>query len=81
MKNGVLFVCLERSLYNMKTKFRRSLSMLMAVLLCFSAFMGIGTTTAFAASETDEVALISYPCDGDANLDYSGTWDMKISNI
>lgn len=58
----------------MKTKFKRSLSMLMAVLLCFSAFMGIGTTTAFAASETDEVALISYPRDGDANLDYSGTW-------
>lgn len=48
--------------------------MLMAVLLCFSAFMGIGTTTAFAASETDEVVLISYPRDGDANLDYSGTW-------
>ena len=58
----------------MKTKFKRSLSMLMAVLLCFSAFMGIGTTTAFAASETDEVVLISYPRDGDANLDYSGTW-------
>lgn len=44
----------------MKTKCKRSLSMLMAVLLCFSAFMGIGTTTAFAASETDEVVLISY---------------------
>lgn len=58
----------------MKTKCKRSLSMLMAVLLCFSAFMGIGTTTAFAASETDEVLLISYPRDGDANLDYSGTW-------
>lgn len=58
----------------MKTKCKRSLSMLMAVLLCFSAFMGIGTTTAFAASETDEVVLISYPRDGDANLDYSGTW-------
>lgn len=58
----------------MKTKFKRSLSMLMAVLLCFSAFVGIGTTTAFAASETDEAVLISYPRDGDANLDYSGTW-------
>lgn len=61
----------------MKTNFKRSLSMLMAVLLCFSAFMGIGTTTAFAASETDEVVLISYPRDGDANLDYSGTWGHR----
>lgn len=58
----------------MKTMMKKSVSMLMAALLCLSAFMGFGTTTAFAATETDEVLLISYPRDGDANLDYSGTW-------
>lgn len=39
--------------------------------------MGIGTTTVFAAStagETAESYSVGFPRDGDANLDYSGTW-------
>ena len=36
----------------MKTNlFKRSLSSLLAVVMCLSTFLGIGTTTAFAAAE------------------------------
>lgn len=56
----------------MKTqKFKRTLSLLLAVLMCVTTLCGMGTT-AFAAEETDEVYLISYPRDGDAN--YGGEW-------
>ena len=62
----------------MKTSiFRRGISGLLAVLMTFTALMGIGTTTAFAAStagETAESYSVGFPRDGDANLDYSGTW-------
>lgn len=57
--------------------FRRGMSGLLAVLMIFTALMGIGTTTAFAAStagETAESYSVGFPRDGDANLDYSGTW-------
>ena len=55
----------------MKTNiFKRSLSMLMALLLCLSAFVSIGTPTAYAANTKAEVFVISFPRDGDAN--YSG---------
>ena len=55
----------------MKTSiFKRSLSMLMALLLCLSAFVSIGTPTAYAANTKAEVFMISFPRDGDAN--YSG---------
>ena len=57
----------------MKTSiFKRSLSMFMAMLLCFSGFLSIGTTTAYAAKAQSEVFVISFPRDGDAN--YSGHW-------
>ena len=57
----------------MKTNiFKRSLSMLMALLLCLSAFVSIGTPTAHAANTKAEVFVISFPRDGDAN--YSGHW-------
>ena len=57
----------------MKTnRFKKSLSMLMAALMCITALCGFGTTTAFAAAEEAEVYPISYPRDGDAN--YSGDW-------
>ena len=56
----------------MKTqKFKRTLSLFLAMLMCVTTLFGMGTT-AFAAEETDEVYLISYPCDGDAN--YGGEW-------
>ena len=62
----------------MKTSiFRRGISGLLAVLMTFTALMGIGTTTAFAATtagETAESYSVGFPRDGDANLDYSGTW-------
>ncbi len=60
-----------------KNIFRRGMSGLLAVLMTFTALMGIGTTTAFAAStaaETAESYSVGFPRDGDANLDYSGTW-------
>ena len=60
-----------------KNIFRRGMSGLLAVLMIFTALMGIGTTTAFAAStagETAESYSVGFPRDGDANLDYSGTW-------
>ena len=60
-----------------KNIFRRGISGLLAVLMTFTALMGIGTTTAFAAStagETAESYSVGFPRDGDANLDYSGTW-------
>ena len=56
----------------MKTKkIKRTLSLFLAVLMCVTTLCGMGTT-AFAAEETDEVYLISYPRDGDAN--YGGEW-------
>lgn len=55
----------------MKTKFiKRGMSGLMAVLMAVTAFVGLGTTTAFAASETAESYMVSYPRDGDANQVY-----------
>ena len=56
----------------MKTqKFKRTVSLLLAMLMCVTTLFGMGTT-AFAAEETDEVYLIPYPRDGDAN--YGGEW-------
>lgn len=48
----------------------------MALLICFTAILGSGVT-AFAAAPTGETAdsySVAFPRDGDANLDYSGTW-------
>ena len=59
----------------MKKLYRRSISGLMALLICFTTILG-GGITAFAAS-SGEVAKsysIGFPRSGDANLDYSGTW-------
>lgn len=51
---------------------KRGFSLLLAVVMCLASFVGIGTTTAYAAEKTDEVYLVSFPRDGDAN--YSGEW-------
>ena len=59
----------------MKTHFfKRGIAGLLSLVMCLSAFIGLGTTTAFAAGEQAEVYLVSFPRSGDANLDYSGTW-------
>ena len=56
-----------------KNLFRKGVSALLAVMMCLSAFIGIGTTTAFAAEAvSDEVVMISFPRDGDTN--YSADW-------
>lgn len=60
----------------MKKLYRRSISGLLALLICFTAILGSGMT-AFAAAPTGETAdsySVAFPRDGDANLDYSGTW-------
>ena len=60
----------------MKKLYRRSISGLLALLICFTAILGSGVT-AFAAAFTGETAdsySVAFPRDGDANLDYSGTW-------
>ena len=64
----------------MKTSiFKRGVSVFMAMLMCLSALVGIGTTTAFAAGTESEVYMISFPRDGDAN--YGGTWATETCSI
>ena len=56
----------------MKTKkVKKIMSLFLAALMCVTTFAGFGTT-AYAAEETDEVYLVSFPRDGDAN--YGGEW-------
>ena len=60
----------------MKKLYRRSISGLLALLICFTTILGSGMT-AYAAAFTGETAdsySVAFPRDGDANLDYSGTW-------
>ena len=60
----------------MKKLYRRSISGLLALLICFTAILGSGMT-AYAAASTGETAdsySVAFPRDGDANLDCSGTW-------
>ena len=58
----------------MKTSIlRKGTSLLMALVMCLSAFIGIGSTTAFAAGEEAEAIMISFPRDGDANYS-AGDW-------
>ena len=51
---------------------KKGVSMLLAMVMCLTTFLGIGTTTAFAAGEQADVYLVSFPRDGDAN--YGGEW-------
>lgn len=53
----------------MKKIFKRGMSGLPAVLMAFTVLAGFGTTTAFAASETAESYMISFPRDGDVKPD------------
>ena len=63
-----------------KSFFKRGTSALLAVIMCLSAFLGFGSTTAFAAeSTTDEVVMFSFPREGDANI--GGDWGHGNSVI
>lgn len=63
----------------MKTlKSKRFLSLLLATLMCVTTLVGFGTT-AYAAEETDEIYLVSFPRDGDAN--YGGEWGHESLSL
>ena len=65
----------------MKKIFKRGMSGLLAVLMAFTMLAGFGTTTAFAASETAESYMISFPRDGDAAQIYSeDAWGHSAKN-
>ena len=55
-----------------KNIFKRGTSALLALVMCLSTFIGIGSTTAYAAGEKAEAKLVSFPRDGDSN--YSDSW-------
>lgn len=52
-------------------KAKRFMSLFLAALMCVTTLVGFGTT-AYAAEETDEVYLVSFPRDGDEN--YGAEW-------
>ena len=63
----------------MKTlKLKKIMSLFLAALMCVTTLAGFGTT-AYAAEETDEVYLVSFPRDGDAN--YGGEWGHSSHNF
>lgn len=60
----------------MKKFYRRSISGLLALLICFTTILG-SSVTALATSVPTETAKsysVAFPRNGDANLDTSGTW-------
>ena len=50
---------------------RKSMALVMALLLCFSMFVSFGTT-AQAAGERSEIYMVSFPRDAETNRDH---WD------
>lgn len=50
-----------------KNFFKRGMAGLLSLVMCLTALVGIGTTTAYAAGERAEVYLVSFPRSGDAN--------------
>ncbi|MGN0474184.1 MAG: hypothetical protein ACI4IJ_03750, partial [Acutalibacteraceae bacterium] len=57
----------------MKTKiFKRSVSALMALVLCLTALVSTGAATAYAAAEKAKVYIVSFPRSGDEKK--SGNW-------
>lgn len=62
----------------MKTKkVRKIMSLFLAALMCVTTLAVFGTT-AYAAEEIDEVYIIFFPRDGDANYDGEWGYDNKI---
>ena len=63
----------------MKTqKIKKCMSLFLAALMCVTTLAGFGTT-AYAAEATDEVYLVSFPRDGDAN--YGAEWGHGSLNF
>ena len=62
--------------------FKKATSVLLAVIMCLSTFIGLGATTAYAAEEvTDEVVMFSFPRNGDQNYDeYWGNKELHFMN-
>ena len=50
---------------------RKSMALVMALLMCFSMFVSFGTT-AQAAGERSEIYMVSFPRDAEAN---KNSWD------
>ena len=64
----------------MKTStFKRGMALFLALLLCFTTFIGSAVTPAFAAAARSEVCVLSFPRDGDAN--YSANWGHPDLNF
>lgn len=63
----------------MKTlKLKKCMSLFLAALMCVTTLAGFGTT-AYAAEASDDVYLVSFPRDGDAN--YGGEWGHGSLNF
>ena len=61
-----------------KSYFKRGTSALLALIMCLTAMIGFGSTTAFAAGEEAEVAMFTFPRDGDAN--YGADWGHEAKH-
>ena len=73
----------------MKTIIKRTTAMLLALVLCLTAFLGLGIPTAQAAEQRAEVRNIQFPREGDDNYDaawghpalkYRNGWETSKSS-
>ena len=73
----------------MKITIKRTTAMLLALVLCLSAFLGLGIPTAQAAEQRAEVRNIQFPREGDDNYDaawghpalkYRNGWETSKSS-
>ena len=58
---------------------RKSMALVMALLLCFSMFVSFGTT-AQAAGERSEIYMVSFPRDAEANRDHWERDNLQFMN-
>lgn len=61
------------------TTFKRVAAMLMALVMCLTAFSGLGITAYAATDVTDEIFVIAFPRDGDSN--YDANWGHEALNF
>ena len=61
------------------TTFKRAAALLMALVMCLTAFSGLGITAHAATDVTDEIFLIAFPRDGDSN--YDANWGHDALNF
>lgn len=62
-----------------KNNFKKGMSAVLAFVMCLTTFVGFGSTTAFAAGESAEAYLVSFPREGDVN--YDGQWGHGSLNF